>query len=68
MKIHVVLSANRAANYLIAKARISGGIAYEVFTHLDHTLVVPIIEYIYIAASYGVSNLFHKLIEFKIAL
>ena len=42
---NTALSANRAANYLIAKARVNGGFAYEVFTHLYNTLVVPIIEY-----------------------
>ena len=42
---NTALSANRAANYLIAKARVSVGFAYEVFTHLYNALVVPIIEY-----------------------
>ena len=39
------ISANRAANYLIAKARNSGALVFEVYTHLYNTLVLPIIEY-----------------------
>ena len=38
-------AANRAANYLIAKARNSGALVYEVYTHLYNTLVLPIIGY-----------------------
>jgi len=42
---NVAISANRAANYLIAKAINSGALVYEVFTHLYSMLVLPIIEY-----------------------
>ena len=38
-------AANRAANYLIAKARNSGALVYEVYTYLYNMLVLPIIEY-----------------------
>ena len=38
-------AANRAANYLIAKARNNGALVYEVYTHLYNMLVLPIIEY-----------------------
>ena len=37
------ISANRAANYQIAKARNSGSLVFEVYTHLYNTLVLPII-------------------------
>ena len=40
---NVAISANRAANYLIAKAINSGALVYEVFTHLYSMLVLPII-------------------------
>ena len=39
------ISANRAAIYLLAKARNSGALVFEVYTHLYNTLVVPIIGY-----------------------
>ena len=39
------ISANRAANYLIARARNSGALVFEVYTHLHNTLVLPIIGY-----------------------
>ena len=42
---NTALSANRAANYLSDKARVSGGFAYAVFTHLYNTQVVSSIEY-----------------------
>ena len=41
----ISISANRAANYLIAKARNSGALVFEVYTHLYNTLVLPIIGY-----------------------
>ena len=34
------ISANRAAKYLIAKARNSGALVFEVYTHLYNTLVL----------------------------
>ena len=39
------ISANRAANYLIAKTRSSGSLVFEVYTHLYNVLVLPIIGY-----------------------
>ena len=42
---NVAISANRAANYLIAKAKNSGALVYEGFTHLYSMLVLPIIEH-----------------------
>ena len=39
------VSANRAANYLTAKARNSGALVFEVYTHLYNMLVLPIIGY-----------------------
>ena len=41
----ISISANHAANYLIAKARNSGPLVFEVYTHLYNTLVLPIIGY-----------------------
>ena len=37
--------ASRAASYIVAKARSRGTFAFEVFTHLYTSLVLPIIEY-----------------------
>ena len=42
---NVTISANRAANYLIVKAKNSGELVYDVFTHFYYMLVLPIIEY-----------------------
>ena len=39
------ISESRAANYLIAKAKNSGALVFEVYTHLYNTRVLPIIEY-----------------------
>ena len=41
---NVVISANKAANYLISMAKNSGALLYDVFTH-GHLYVLPIIEY-----------------------
>ena len=42
---NVAISANRAASYLIAKAKNSGALVCDVFTHLYSRLALPIIEY-----------------------
>ena len=42
---NTAISANKAASYLIAKARSSGAFVYTVYNHLYNTLVLPIIEY-----------------------
>ena len=42
---NTAISANKAASYLIAKARSSGAFVYTVCNHLYNTLVLPIIEY-----------------------
>ena len=41
----MAISANKAASYLITKARSSGAFVYTVYNHLYNTLVLPIIEY-----------------------
>ena len=41
----LIQSISIAANYLIAKARNSGALVFEVYTHLYNTLVLPIIGY-----------------------
>ena len=42
---NVAISANKTANYLIAKAKNSGALVDDVFTHFYSMLVLPIIEY-----------------------